>query len=78
MNSQNCGNCKYKLEDGGRVACARNPPQGTLVPAQGIAGPTVQLVSFRPDVRLTDWCGEWRPRESDDVERMPFTFVKVT
>lgn len=61
-----CKSCKYFEEtNGGRSGiCFRFPPYAQLVPAQGIGGPTVQGVSYRAEVRPTDWCGEYAPKES--------------
>lgn len=61
---QTCKTCHYSVTDGARMGCARFPPTAHLVPAQGLAGPTIQAISVRPEVRPDDWCGEYTPKKA--------------
>lgn len=54
-----CQDCLHGQKIEGRIVCRRYPPQATLVPAQGLAGPTMQLVSYWPQVQPVDGCGEF-------------------
>lgn len=53
-----CETCTHSTLIETHRVCRRYPPQSTLVPAQGLAGPTVQLVSYWPQVQNVDVCGE--------------------
>lgn len=62
----NCANCKYAVaHEGTRARCAINPPKAMLVPAQGLSGPTLQIVSYWPEVTPQDGCGQGVMRQND-------------
>lgn len=56
----NCKWCTYwqTNESDGRGKCHRNPPSAALIPAQSVAGPALQVVSYRPETIESDGCGE--------------------
>jgi hypothetical protein len=56
-----CENCKaYFLRDkAGKGQCRLNPPQATLVMAQGFGGqPQPAVLTFYPEVAPDDGCGQ--------------------
>lgn len=71
----NCKWCAYwhDNENDTRGKCHRHPPSVALVPTQGVAGPTLQIVSYRPETIESDGCG-------DGIEidkRMPQTVLDL-
>lgn len=61
VNEMNCETCAFwepkENNQGGRCAC--KPPVASLVPQQGVAGPTLAVVTYWPETRPDDRCGEW-------------------
>ena len=68
-----CSNCAYfrkEIDPNNLTAengqCTRNPP--TAFPAQTQAG--MGIMTIRPAVNPTDWCGEWKQElEKRDTRR---------
>lgn len=53
---ESCYECKYYS----RGDCHRHPPQVAIMSRNGEAS---QIVTFYPEVGITDWCGEFQPAE---------------
>ena len=41
--------------------CRVNPPRAELIPVQGVAGPSLNVVTFYPETKPDDWCGAGNP-----------------
>ena len=41
--------------------CRINPPRAELIPVQGVAGPSLNVVTFYPETKPDDWCGAGNP-----------------
>lgn len=57
MTCKTCGHFKEQQNERGR--CTAHPPAATLVPQQGMGGPSLAVVTYWPEVNANDHCGEW-------------------
>lgn len=57
--TQNCGGCKYFLQEHEGGLCRRFPP--VVVAFPGPQGPWTTGIVF-PAMLATGWCGEWKGR----------------
>lgn len=57
MTCKTCLHWESKSVGAGRCTC--KPPVATLVPQQGVAGPTLAVVTYWPETRAEDHCGEY-------------------
>lgn len=60
FNEAECGNCKF-FEDGD---CKRFPPTVVSEPYPDTTDPFHYIY---PSVRKSDWCGEFKPIEFDEI-----------
>lgn len=67
MNTGNCDTCKYGVLRATQLFCALNPPVATLVHAQGLTGPEMRLVCYRPEVNPADFCAHYAPAHDDSA-----------
>ena len=72
MDEQNCGNCRYYEHTPDKVLvevytgrCRRYPPQLIRINPMDLDDDgDLGLASLGPDTVDTDWCGEWRTRDT--------------
>jgi len=41
-----------------RGQCRNKTPLATLIPQQGVGGPSLAVVSYWPETNAGDWCGD--------------------
>jgi len=73
-----CVNCLHfdKVSDK-HGKCRSVPPNAALIPAQGIGGAGLSVVTYWPEVKPDDWCGSWKPSGSDvEIIEQPSTILK--
>lgn len=54
-----CKDCAFwEATNGGRGRCHYNPPNATLIPAQGLSGQGLSVVSYYPECGENDGCSK--------------------
>ncbi len=57
MQCKDCENWNPQRDEAGQ--CRAHVPSAALVPSQGIGGPGLAVVTYWPETKPDDWCGEW-------------------
>lgn len=62
---KNCAICEHWLEheQHGVGKCRRNVPMATLIPSQGIGGTGLAVITYWPETKAGDVCGECSPSQ---------------
>lgn len=64
-----CKNCKHwNPVNDQHGQCVKNPPNATLVPAQGLGGQGLTVVSYWPETKPDNRCGSF---ETGPIFKLP-------
>ena len=77
-----CSNCAFwdKKPDIEAGRCLAKVPNAALIPTQGIGGQTLSVVTYWPETRPSDRCGEWAYEDKPKPETLKegFKLVEAT